>query len=102
MVWQGSRGFAVQPMTTQQPYLPLPDVSELWISLDSALWNMNFPKETLGEKQSPLISLTLIGDPHVELTLSQICNLSRCMEQWYKYAGLLKWLFYLFVLLLGF
>lgn len=34
-------------------YLPQSDVSELWISLDSSLWNMNFPKKTLEKNTSP-------------------------------------------------
>lgn len=37
VVWLGSPGCPVQPVTTRQPHPPTPqsDVSELWISLDS-------------------------------------------------------------------
>ena len=60
----GPQWCPVQAVATHQPHPPTTqsDVSELWISLDSCLWNMNFPEETLGKTQMPLTPISWIED----------------------------------------
>lgn len=45
------------PLASRTHLPPQSDDSELWISLDSFLWNMNFPKETFEKQTSYKINL---------------------------------------------